>query len=156
MEPESLLLHSYKPATCSVLSQINPVPPLSYFLKIHFTIILTSTPGSSNWFPTGLPTKILYTHLSPICAPCPTHFILLNLITQIIFHEEHRSLSSSLCSLRHSPVTSSLWDPNILHSTLFSKTHSLHSSLSVSDQVSHPYKTTSKISSIYLNFYIFG
>jgi hypothetical protein len=32
--------------------------------------------------------------------------------------------------------------PNILLSTLFSKTLSLHSSLNVSDQLSHPYKTT--------------
>jgi hypothetical protein len=35
--------------------------------------------------------------------------------------------------------------PNILLSTSFSKTLSLHSSLNVSDQVSHPYKTTGKI-----------
>jgi hypothetical protein len=35
--------------------------------------------------------------------------------------------------------------PNILLSTLFSKTLSLHSSLNVSDQLSQPYKTTGKI-----------
>ena len=34
--------------------------------------------------------------------------------------------------------------PNILHSSLFSHTLSLHSSLNVSDQISHPYKTRSK------------
>jgi hypothetical protein len=33
------------------------------------------------------------------------------LITQIIFGDEYRSLSSSLCSLLHSPVTSSLLGP---------------------------------------------
>jgi hypothetical protein len=32
--------------------------------------------------------------------------------------------------------------PDILLSTLFSKTLSLRSSLNLSDQVSHPYKTT--------------
>ena len=31
--------------------------------------------------------------LSPICAACPAHLILLNLITQIIFSEEYRSLT---------------------------------------------------------------
>jgi hypothetical protein len=35
----------------------------------------------------------------------------------------------------------SLLGPNILLNTLFSNTRSLHSSLNVSDQVSHPYKT---------------
>jgi hypothetical protein len=35
------------------------------------------------------------------------------LITRIIFCDEYRSLSSSLCSLLHSPVVSSLLGPNI-------------------------------------------
>jgi hypothetical protein len=52
--------------------------------------------------------------------------------------KEYRSLSSSLCSLLHSHFTSSLLGPNILLSTLFSNTLSLHSSFNVSDQVSHP------------------
>jgi hypothetical protein len=50
----------------------------------------------------------------------------------------------------HSPVTSSPWGTNILLSTLFSKTLSLHSSLNVSDQVSQPYKTTGKIIVLYI------
>jgi len=66
--------------------------------------------------------------------------------------EEYRSLSSSLCSFLHSPVTSSLLGPNILLSTLFSNTLSLRSSLNASDQVSHPYKTTGKTILIFKNF----
>jgi hypothetical protein len=58
-----------------------------------------------------------------------------------------RSLSSSLYSFLHSSVTLSLLGPNILLNILFSNTLSLRSSLKVSDQVSHPYKT----SSVYLN-----
>jgi hypothetical protein len=50
-----------------------------------------------------------------------------------------------ICSFLHSPVTSSLLGPNILLNTLFSNTLSLRSSLSVSNQVSHPYKTNGKI-----------
>ena len=99
----------------------------------------------SDLFPSGYPNKPC-THLSsPHSATCPGHHILLDLITRIIPGEEHRSLSSSLCSLLHSPVISSLLGPNILLSTLLSNTLSLRSFLNVRDQVSHPYKTTGKI-----------
>ena len=100
----------------------------------------------SGLFPTGFPTKTLYTTLlSPICATCPVHLILLNLITQPMFSEKYRSLSSSLSSFLHSAVTLSLLGPNILLNTLFSNTLSLRSSLNVSDQVSRLYKTTGKV-----------
>jgi len=45
--------------------------------------------------------------------------------------------------------------PNILLSTLFSNTHSLCSSLNVSDQVSHPYRTNSKIILLYILIFKF-
>jgi hypothetical protein len=47
--------------------------------------------------------------------------------------EEYKSFISSLCSLLHSPVTSSLLGPNILLNTLFSNTLSYLSSRNVSD-----------------------
>jgi hypothetical protein len=47
----------------------------------------------------------------------------------------YRSLSSSLCSLLHSLVNSSILSPNIFLSTLFSKTLSLCSPLHVRDNV---------------------
>jgi hypothetical protein len=64
------------------LSHMNPFNTLpSYFLKIHFNIILPSTPVSSEWS--------LYLRLSnrnflpiyflPIRAICPAHFSLLDL-----------------------------------------------------------------------------
>jgi phosphate starvation-inducible membrane PsiE len=64
-------------------------------------------------------------------------------------------LGSSLCSFLHYLVTSSLLCPNILLNILFSNTLSLRSSLNVSDQVSHPYKTTGKIIVLYILIYIF-
>ena len=93
----------------------------------------------------GFPTKTLYAPLiSSTHASFPAHFSLFYLITRMIFGEEYRSRRSSLCNLLHSPFTLSLLCPNILLSTLFSKTLSLHSSLNVSDHVSHPYKSLSK------------
>jgi hypothetical protein len=63
---------------------------------------------------------------------------------------EYRSFSSSLCNFLHYPVTSSLLGANILLKTLFSNTLSLRSSLNISDQVSHPYRTTGKIIVLYI------
>jgi hypothetical protein len=92
-------------------------------------------PWSSKWslslrFPHQNP---VYTSPLPIRATCPAHLILLDLITRTILDEEYRS---SLCSFLQYPVTSSLLGPNIVLSTLFSNTLSLHSSLNVSNQVS--------------------
>ena len=89
-------------------------------------------------FQIGSPHALLF---SPTCL---AHLILLDFITRVMFGEGCRSLSFSLGSFLHSPVSSPHLGPNIL-STLFSDTLSPRSSLHVSDQVSHPHKTTGKI-----------
>jgi hypothetical protein len=107
-------------------------------------------------FPTGFPTNNLYAFLfSPILATWPAQPILLELIILIILCEEYKSRSSSLCIFLYSPVTSSIFGPNILLSTLFSNTLSLCSSHNVRDQVSHPYRTTGKIIVLYILIFKF-
>ena len=87
---------------------------------------------------------------SYVRTSCPTHLILLDFTTRTILGKEYKSLSSSSCNFLHSPVTSSLLGPNTLLNALFSNTLSLRSSLNVSDQVSHPYRTTGKIIVLYI------
>ena len=111
------------PPPAPILSRLDPVLTLtSDFLKIHLNINLPSTPGSPKWslslrFPHQNPV-----YASPFLHTCymPAHLILLDFITPKILGEQYRSLSSSLCSFLHSPVTSSLLGPNVLLSTLFS------------------------------------
>ena len=116
-----------------ILSHINSVH--DHFLKIRFNIILPSTTGSSKW-PVSLrfpQQNSVYTSPLLINATCPIHLFLLDLITRIIFGVVYISSSSSLCNFLHSSFVSSHLGPNILHSTIFSHTFSLHSSLNVSD-----------------------
>ena len=146
MEPEGSLPHSQMPTNWPYPepNQSSPYPPhpTSWrsisILSSHLCLGLPI-----GHFPSDFPTKTLYTPLfSPIHATCPAHLIQLDLISRTILGEQYRSLSSSLCSFLHSLVTSSLLGPNIPLNTLSSNTLSLRSSFNMSDQVSHPYKTT--------------
>ena len=96
---------------------------------------------------------------NPICISPVSHiwhvpqpFVLLNLVTQIIFVEELLVMQSALL-----PCYLVLLTPSILLSTLFSNNLRLYSTHHARDQVSHPYKTTQKkYSFVYFNLNIFG
>jgi hypothetical protein len=145
MKPEGSLPHKCPQTPLSWASSIHSIPPYPtswrfiLILYSHICLVLPSGP-----FPLGFPTKILYTPLlSSINATCPAHLIL-DFITRTIFGERYRSLSSSICSFLLSPVASYPLGPNTL-STPYS----------VTDQVSHPYKTTCKITVLYILIFIF-
>ena len=130
------------PPPVPILNQLDPVhTPTSYFLKIHLNIILPSTPASPKWSLSLRPPCQNPVYASPLphtgYMPRPSHSYRFD--NPKILSEEYRSLSSSLCSFLHSPVTKSLLGPNFLLSTLFSNILSLRSCLNVSDNVSHPY-----------------
>ena len=128
------------PPPAPILNQIKPVhvpapiPASRRSILILSSHLLLDIPSGS--FPQVSPPESCVHLCSP---PYVLH------ATRIIFGEEYRSLRSSVCSLLHSSVPSSLLGPNILLRTLFSNILSLRSSLNVSDQASHPYKTTAKI-----------
>jgi len=113
MEPRGSLPHSQEPAICPCpepdqsSSYPHPTSWILFSITSHLPLGLPSGLFSSEFF-----TKTLYPPLvSSIRAICPAHLILLDLITRMKFREKNRSLSSSLYSLLHFPLTSSLLSP---------------------------------------------
>jgi len=96
---------------CPILSQKNPLHTF-----IHFVTTLQPSPWyAKRPLSLGFPQQnLVCALLSPIRATCPVH-PLPDLISRIIFCEECRSRSSSLCYLHHSRVTSSL---SFIHSVI--------------------------------------
>ena len=106
---------------------------------------------SSGFFTSGFPAKTLYTpFLSPIHATCLAHLILHDLITQITFGDEYRSLSSLLRSLLHYPVTLSLLGPLWFYSVFCSWDMTMYVVLSVFISSPVSFLQTSKASVFFL------
>ena len=72
-------------------SSIQSIPPHPTWMNILILSFHLCLGFPSGLFPSGFPTKTLYTRLlSPIHATCPVHHILLDLITRTILGEEYR------------------------------------------------------------------
>jgi len=102
MEPEDSLLYSQVPATCPYPEpdQTSQCPHLISYLILSFHISLGLPSGL---FPSGFPTKTLYTPLlSAVRATCPVHLILLDSITRTILGEEYSTVQYS--TLEYSTV----------------------------------------------------
>jgi len=156
MKTKNSFPHSQVPNTCSYPEpDISVHKPTPHFLLIYFNITFPSTPWFSKCYH-----FLRSSHSNPLRisstlrATWFIHLMLLDLTTRIIFGVECRSLISSWCIRLYSLVTLSLLDLNILLNTLFSNTLSLLSSLSVTNQVSYPFKTTWKFTVIYTLIFI--
>jgi hypothetical protein len=134
------------PPLVPILSQTNPVHTfLPYFPKIHFNIIIPPTTWSIEWFLPfrfSRPKFCMISHSSHACHMVrPSHPPNTNYIRCRVQAMKLLIMRSSPASRHFLPLRSK----NILLSTLFWNTLSLCSFLSVTDQVSHPYKTIGKI-----------
>ena len=79
----------------SPIQSIYPHPTSWRSILLLYTHLRLGLP--SGLFPSGFPTKTLYTSLSSlISATCPAHPILLDFITRTILGEEYKSLLSYL------------------------------------------------------------
>jgi hypothetical protein len=127
---------------CSRGPATGTYPELSEYSPIGLRSILIISPHLRLYLPTDLfpsrfRTKILHTfYLSKACCVFRP-FMLLDVITLIIFGEEHNLWSSSLCSFLQYPVTSSLTSLNALKNP-----QSMFIPWELRDQVSHPHQTT--------------
>ena len=153
MEPEVSLSLLQVPATCPYPepARSSPQPHIPFPEDQSYYNLPRTTMFPKWFFLSGFSTKTLYMILVfPLRATCSAHLILLDSITRTILVEKYRSLSFSLCSFLHFLFTSYILGPNILLNNLFPNTITLRFSLNVSNQVSHPYKTTGNIIVLYI------
>jgi hypothetical protein len=113
---------------------------------------------SSSWppslkFPHQNP---VYTSSLPIHATCPIQLILLDLITWILFGEQYKSWSSSLCSFLHCLVISSSFGPTMFQHPVLENLQSLLVLPCVRASFTTIWNNRQNYSCVYFNLYTFG
>jgi len=94
--------HHLSLSWASSIQSMPPHPNSCRSILILSSLLCLGLP--SRLFPSGFPTKTLYTSLFyHISATCPAHLILLDFITRTILGEEYTSLPPSLCSFSQLP-----------------------------------------------------
>jgi hypothetical protein len=151
MESETALPHSQEPAICPYSEPVQFIPCILHctswssilISSSHLCVCLGFQVVSLAQVSTPKPV-CPYPLLNMSYVPSQSHPSWLdhpNSFQQVVQIIKLLSLSSFL----HSPLNSSLLDPNIFLSTLFSNTPSLRLSLNVSDQVSSRTKQLVKL-----------
>jgi len=85
----------------SPIQSIYPHPTFWRYIRILPTHLRLGLP--SGLFPSGFPTKTIYTPLSsPIRATCPAHLNLLDFITRTILGGEYKSMFTLLKYIKYS------------------------------------------------------
>jgi len=111
-------IHKYLPLV-PILSQLDPIHnPTSHFLKIHFNIILPSTPGFSKWY-----FSLRFPHQNPVYTSSlppyvlharPSHYSRF-FFARTILGNQYRSLSYSLIS----NIQTKICNKNIYYKSIF-------------------------------------
>jgi hypothetical protein len=139
MESDGSLPFSQQPVTGTYPEPDAPTPQLTPYPKIHSNIILPFTPRSyeRSLLCRDSDENFVYIfHLSHAChIPHPSHTPWLDHPHNIWWSVKGMKLLITQCS------PASLLGRNILFGFLYSNTLNLSYSCSVTDQVSHPYKT---------------
>jgi hypothetical protein len=118
--------------------QYTPPHPISLrYILILSTYLHLGPPSGLFWLSHQYPKRFLFFSMR---ATYPAHSSSFTW-SFLFFWQGVKSCSSSLCTCSQPPNISSLFDQNILLSTLFSHSLSLCSSISVRDQDSHSYNS---------------
>jgi hypothetical protein len=158
MEPESPSPHSQAPATCPYPqpAQSSPhthIPLLEGTSQYYIPIYAWVSPAVS--FPQVSTPNPVHTSPPPqaLHAQRISFFSILSAARYWVRSRDHSAPHYVIFSIS---VTSSLLGQNILLNTPVSNTLSPRSSLDVCDQVSHPYRTTRKITVLYILIFKFS
>ena len=134
-----------------------PASPTTHFLKIHLNIIFPTTPGSSKWS-----LSLRFPHQNSAYASPLPHICYISRTSQSSrfdypnnFGWEVQIIKNLIMCFSPLPCNRVPLRPKYSPQHPILENLNVNSSLNVSDQVSHPYKTEGKITVLYILIFIF-